>query len=105
MKSRGFFSVVFVLLFALTAYAETPFVIESAWYVGRNDRLAEMPLTGDHKGVNLKLPEEIPADVPWQGATVTDGKVIGTIIALPLKKGMTLKDLDFMFRVKLWSRL
>jgi len=85
--------IVFALLLALTGKAtvafgsdnETRFVVESAWFVGNNEWLAyaNIDLTGDIEGGSLEFPEVIPADIAWAGATVTDGNIIGTIIALP----------------------
>jgi len=99
MKSFGTFGIAFALLFAPPTKAETPFVIETAWIVVNNEWMVKNPVTN---GVNLKLPEEIPADASWIGATVTNGNIIGTIIALPKPQDNVLSGFqEPMFRLRL----
>jgi len=99
-KILAFLAIVFVQLFALPTKAETSFAIETAWIVKNNEFLVNN-FTGN---VNLKFPEEFSANVSWLGATVTDGNIIGTVIALhnPQSNFNTLSGHQgFMFRVNL----
>jgi len=96
MKSPQCLAILFVLLFTLTAKTETPFVLETLWTVSDNQWLtnANITLTGDLKGGTLRFPNEIPANAPWGGATVTDGNIVGTIIVLPQGNVNMLADLS-----------
>jgi len=90
MKFPQSLAIFFVLLFILMSKAtvsfgnETTFVIESAWNVATNEWLINTPYA---QGLNLKFPDEIRADTEWVGATMTNGNVIGTIIAFPVERG------------------
>ena len=98
-KSCGVICISFALLSALTVKAETSFVIETAWIVVNNEWLVKNPVTN---GANLRLPEEIPADAAWIGATVTDGNAIGAIIALPKPQDNVFSGFQgSMFRLRL----
>ena len=116
MKSSKLLAIAFVLLFALPSKAtvspanDTPFVIETAGYVHNHEWLTSgveafaVTLGGDLEGTNLNFPEEIPANATWAIATVTDGNVDGTIMALHLPAGNVdaLSGIEgFMFRVHL----
>ena len=97
-KLFGFFGIALALLFTVTT-AAAPFVVESVWVVENNDWLVDVSFT---QGLNLKFPDDIPADSRWAGATVTDGNTIGTIIELPMPKdGMPKGFSEAMFRIRL----
>ncbi|MCL2710263.1 MAG: hypothetical protein FWE95_05230 [Planctomycetaceae bacterium] len=99
MKSPKLLAIVFVLLFTLPSHAQSRFDIESAWFVANNEWLVDAKMFT--KDLNLTFPDEIPADAMWCGATVTDGKIVGTIIALPLKEGAIIDHESFSFRLNL----
>ena len=102
MKSPRVLSILFFLLLALPAKAETPFVIESAWVVANNEWLELLNGSSVIGGASLSFPDAIPANAYWRGATVTDGNTVGTIIILPVNEGHTLSGIQgFILRSKL----
>jgi len=106
MKSSPFLAILFLLSFALPGNAETPFVLETLWTVADNQWLtnANVALTGNPAGTDLKFPNEIPANVPWGGATVTDGNTIATIIAMPAPRANVVSGLqEHAFRLNMRS--
>ena len=102
MNTSRLFSIVFILLGALPARAETPLVVESVWIAPTGDALQQLASTGlgNVAEYNLNLPEEIKNDSYWGGITITDGNEIYTVIILPMKDEETFTFRGFSTALK-----